>query len=323
MKEKHMSSIRAVVVDPSVPERLVIREVGYPTALSSEALVRIKAISLNRGEVRNALTAEEDWRPGWDFAGVVEQEAADGPGPRVGSRVFGLLPSGSWAQVIAAPTNRLAELPEAVSFAQAATLPVAGLAALWMLEQRGSLLDRLVLVVGASGGVGYFACQLAKQAGARVVGVVRQPGHREFVKEVGVDHVVVSEDLVEAGEFGPYDLVLESVGGRSLANAFDFLAPGGLCIDFGTSGADDVTFDARKYYFKGGVMFYGFNIFYELAHKDVTVDLGRLARMVADGRLHTRIDVETSWTQIAKVAQQLLDRRVAGKAVLHVLSEGE
>ncbi len=82
-----MSAIRAVVVDLSVPERLVIRDVDFPSTSSSEALVRVKAISLNRGEVRTASSAEAGWRPGRDLAGVVEQEASDGYGPRAGSRV--------------------------------------------------------------------------------------------------------------------------------------------------------------------------------------------------------------------------------------------
>src|SRR5437764_3805439 len=132
-----MSVTRAVVVDPSVPERLVVRDISYPTALPSEALVRVKAISLNRGEVRTASSAEAGWRPGWDLAGIVEEGAADSSGPRAGSRGVGMLSSGSWA-----------ELPESVSFAQAATLPIAGLTALWMLERGGLLLDRLVLIVG-------------------------------------------------------------------------------------------------------------------------------------------------------------------------------
>jgi NADPH2:quinone reductase len=316
-----MSVIRAVVVDPSVPERLVIRDVSYPAMSPSEALVRVKAISLNRGELRNVSGAEEGYRPGWDFAGVVEQGAADGSGPHAGARVAGWLPSGSWAEVIAVPTNRLAEVPAAVSFAQAATLPVAGLTALWMLEYKGGLLDRQVLVVGASGGVGHFACQLARQEGAHVVGVVRQSAHETMVKEVEVERVVVSEDLVEAREFGPYDLILESVGGRSLANALEMLAPGGLCINFGTSGEDAVTFDTRRFYFKGGATFYGFNIFYELTYKSIPDDLGRLARMIADGRLRAHIGMEAPWTKIGEVAQLLLNRRFAGKAVLHVSDE--
>jgi NADPH:quinone reductase len=313
-----MSSIHAVVVDLSAPERLVIRDVNSPTASSSEALVRVKAISLNRGEVHTASSAEAGWRPGWDFAGVVEQEATDGSGPPAGSRVVGMLRSGAWAEVVAVPTALLAELPESVSFAQGATLPVAGLTALWTLEHGGLLLDRRVLVVGASGGVGHFACQLARLAGAQVTGVVRQADHEASVKEAGVQQVVVSEDLTEASEFGPYDLILESVGGRSLAHALTMLAPGGVCVNFGTTGAADATIDVRHFYFTGGIRLYGFNIFYELTRKSIPDDLSRLARLVADGQLHPHIDVETPWTEVGKVAQQLLNRRLTGKAVLHV-----
>src|SRR5437868_315558 len=170
-----MTTIHAIIVDPSTPERLVIREVASPTPSPSEALVRVKSISLNRGEVRTASNADAGWRPGWDFAGTVEQQASDGSGPHAGSRVVGMLSSsGAWAEVVAAPTTVLAEIPEGVTFAQAATLPVAGLTALWTLEHGGLLLNKRVLINGASGGVGHLACQLARQAGARVVGVVRQ-----------------------------------------------------------------------------------------------------------------------------------------------------
>jgi NADPH:quinone reductase len=292
-----MSSTHAVVVDPSAAGRLVIRDVDYPSAAPSEALVRVKAISLNRGEVRTVFNAEAGLRPGWDLAGIVEKEAADGSGPRTGSRVVGMLGSGAWAEVVAVPTTILAEIPESVSFAQAATLPVAGLTALWSLERGGLLLDRLVLITGASGGVGHFACQLAKQIGARVVGVVRKPEHTAAVRAAGAHQVIVSEDLSEAREFGPYDLILESVGGRSLANALSMLASGGVCVNFGASGSSEVTFDARSFYLTGGASLYGFIIFYELTRKSGAEDLGRLAGMIADGRLRPLIDVEAPWTQ--------------------------
>jgi NADPH2:quinone reductase len=315
-----MSSNHAVVVDPSAPGRLVIHEVDFPSAAPSEALVQVKAVSLNRGEVRTAFNAEAGLRPGWDLAGIVEKEAADGSGPRTGSRVVGMLNSGAWAEVVAVPTSILAEIPESVSFAQAATLPVAGLTALWALEHGGLLLDRLVLITGASGGVGHFACQLARQAGARVVGIVRQPGNVATVKEAGAHQVVVSEDLNEARELGPYDLILESVGGRSLANALTMLAQGGVCVNFGSSGSSEVHFDSRSFFLTGGASLYGFIIFYELTRKSAARDLGRLARMIADGRLRPQIDVEVPWTRIGEVAQQLMDRRISGKAVLHVAS---
>lgn len=90
--------MNAVVVDPQVPGRLAIREVDRPTPLSSESLVRVAAISLNRGEVRRTLTAEAGWRPGWDLAGTIEVVAADGSGLPVGTRVVGFLPAGAWAE---------------------------------------------------------------------------------------------------------------------------------------------------------------------------------------------------------------------------------
>ncbi|MBW7454949.1 alcohol dehydrogenase, partial [Paenibacillus sepulcri] len=161
-----MSTIRAIVVCPAIEGRLKIDYVKSPRPASSEALVRVSAVSLNLGEVRTSMRAAAGWRPGWDLSGVIEQPAADGSGPPIGTRVFGMVPSGSWAEFVAVPTSFLAEISENVTFAQAAALPVAGLTALYALERGGFLLNRNVLVTGASGGVGHFACQLAHQAGA-------------------------------------------------------------------------------------------------------------------------------------------------------------
>src|SRR6185503_14399071 len=96
-KEKHMAGNHAVVVDHTVPGTLAIHAVALPTPLPSEALVRVAAISLNRGETRRAMEATDGWCPGWDLAGVVAQAATDGSGPRTGARVVGFLRSGAWA----------------------------------------------------------------------------------------------------------------------------------------------------------------------------------------------------------------------------------
>ena len=157
-----MSMMRAVVVEVGSPNRLVLREVQEPSPTPSEALIRVAAVSLNRGEVRRAATTtQEGFRPGWDVAGTVERAAEDGSGPSEGTRVVGLLEAGAWAELAAVPTRSLTTLPEGVSFAQAATLPVAGLTALYALEEGGNLLGRTVLVTGASGGAGQFGLQLA------------------------------------------------------------------------------------------------------------------------------------------------------------------
>src|SRR6202040_375423 len=126
---------------------------------------RTTAISLTSGETRRALqVAEPGWRPGWDFAGIVEAAAADGSRSKPGMGDVGLLPSGVWAERVNCRSHAVAALPDAVGDAEAATLPVAGLTALHALRQGGLLLGRKMLVDGASGGVGHLACQLAAAA---------------------------------------------------------------------------------------------------------------------------------------------------------------
>ncbi|HEY7415638.1 MAG TPA: zinc-binding dehydrogenase, partial [Ktedonobacteraceae bacterium] len=285
-----MSTIRAVVVDPSAPQRLAIRDVAAPTPLPSEALVQVAAISLNLGEVRRTTTAEAGWRPGWDFAGVVEQSAADGTGPKKGARVVGMLGTAAWAELIAAPTNNLAELPQSVSLVQAATLPVAGLTAYRALSKGGLLLGHRVLITGATGGVGHFAVQLARQAGAYVVGTARRPERAAIVSEAGAHQVVIGEDLEATRRYGPYHLILDSVGGQVLGQALSMLAPDSTCVNFGASGSAETTFETRQFFATGGANFYGFILFHELARKAGAEDLGILANLVADGRLRPTID---------------------------------
>src|SRR5579885_1139896 len=186
-------TVRAVTVDPAAEGKLAIRPVSLRDPDRDEVRVRVTAISLNRGETRRAVQmAAPGWQPGWDFAGVVETAAADGSGPAAGTRVVGLLPSGAWAERVACRTHAVAALPDAVSDAQAATLPVAGLTALHALRQGGLLLGRKVLIDGASGGVGHLACQLALAAGAFVWGHARSEAHRALIAEsCGDDRVVI------------------------------------------------------------------------------------------------------------------------------------
>lgn len=313
-----MDKVRAVVVKSDASGSLVLSEVSPPSPAPSEAVVRVVAISLNRGEVRRAQEAQDGHQPGWDLAGTVEEAAADGSGPPVGTRVVGFLPTGAWAELTAVPTNALAELPEAVSFEQAATLPVAGLTALYSLEMGGNLLGRAVLVTGASGGAGHFALQLARRCGARVVALVRRKENEALVRGAGAQEVAFGEDGSVASEFGPYHLVLDSVGGQVLGDALGMLTPGGTCVTFGVSAAVEATFDIRSFYFTGGARLYGFILFHEVLSKPASEGLARLSHLVAEGQLHPYIGVEASWTEVGEVAQQLLDRSYTGKAVLRV-----
>jgi NADPH:quinone reductase len=312
--------IRAVVVDPSAPGRLALREVSLRDPDRDEVAAQVTAISLNRGETRRALqVAEPGWRPGWDFAGVVETAAADGSGPAPGTRVVGLLPSGAWAERVNCRSHAVAALPEAVSDAEAVTLPVAGLTALHALRQGGLLLGRKVLVDGASGGVGHLACQLAAAAGAFVWGHVRRAEYRAAVAEWCGERVVLGRDLAAAKPHAPFWLIVDSVGGTALSAALGMLAPNGTCVTLGVSEASSTTFESREFFATGGVRLYGLTLFHELMSVErAGIGLGLLADLIAAGKLKPQIAVEAPWGEIGTIARRLIDRDFTGKAVLHI-----
>ncbi len=308
-----MSDTRAVVVDPEAPGRLVIRPVAEPVPDRGEAVVRVRAISLNRGEVRRSGMAAAGWRPGWDLAGEVERAAGDGSGPRLGARVVGLLPEGAWAERVAVPTQALAALPDKVTLSQAATFPVAGLTALHALAKGGQLVGRRVLVTGATGGVGDFAVQLARLAGAHVTASARRADQAPALRTLGAHDVVVGDEIPPSPK---YDLVIESVGGRTLGTALATLERGGVCVTLGVSASAEVTFDTRTFFATGRTTLYGFYLFLELGTEPASVGLKRLTDLVAAGQLTPHVSLERPWGEIAQVAQDLMARRFPGKAVL-------
>jgi len=312
--------IRAVVVDPTAPGKLAVKPVELRDPDRDEVGVRVTAISLNRGETRRALqVADAGWRPGWDFAGVVERAAADGSSPPEGTRVVGILPSGAWAERVNCRSHAVAALPDAVSDAEAATLPVAGLTALHALRQGGLLLGRKVLVDGASGGVGHLACQLAAAAGAFVWGHVRREEHRATVAEWCGERVALGRDLTAARPYGPFWLILDSLGGSALNAALGMLQPNGTCVTFGVSEASTTTFESRAFFGTGGTRLYGLTLFHELMSVErAGVGLRLLAELIAAGKLRPQIAVEAPWGEIGTIAQRLIDRDFTGKAVLHI-----
>ena len=175
-----------------------------------------------------------------------------------------------------------------------------------------------MLITGATGGVGDFAVQLARLAGAHVVASVRRADQVLEVQQAGADEVVIGDDIAAFAAHAPYDLVVESLGGTALAAALGSLAKDGVCVSLGISAADESTFDVRKFFTTGRATLYGFILFDELHTEPAAVGLARLAGLIAKGKLTPRISVEAPWTQIADVAGQLLDRSFPGKAVLHV-----
>jgi NADPH2:quinone reductase len=312
-----MSKIRAIVTDPNATGHLTMTQVDEPKASPDQALVRVAAVSLNRGEVRMALSAQSQNVLGWDLAGTVERPAANGSGPKAGARVVGRVNSGAWAELAAVSTDSLAELAQ-VSFSQAATLPVAGLTALHAIQKGGNLLARNVLVTGASGGVGLFAVELAQISGAAVVGLTRHGEYQGVVGDAGATHVVVGDDASGAASFGPFHLVSDGVGGHMLVSTLSLLARHGVCVNYGTTVDPEASFSSRVFFTAPGVCICGLILGDELRNEPASVGLARLVTLVADGRLHPHIGVEAPWDQAADVARRLMNREFPGKAVLIV-----
>ncbi|HVZ98028.1 MAG TPA: zinc-binding dehydrogenase [Chitinophagaceae bacterium] len=291
-----------------------IKDAPYPNPKYNEAIVKVTAVSLNRGEVRYGFTRPDEWIPGWDLAGEVVQPAANGGGPQEKTRVVGFLPSGGWAQYVAVPADALAELPLNVSDARAATLPVAGLTALLTISKGGQLLGKRVLITGATGGVGTFAVQLAALSGAHTTALIRSHNDEPIIKELGADEIIYSVDDAK----NPFHLVIDSVGGELIGKLINKIVPHGMLVSYGNSSEQPEASYTVTNMYRASVTLYGFILFGELKTETPASALSRLADLVSRNKLKIVIEKEANWTEIQQVAHDLMDRRFKGKAVLKV-----
>lgn len=299
----------ALINTPAGSSPVTLHNVVNPSPGPNEALVRVLAVSVNRGELALIESRPEGWRPGQDIAGVIEQAAADGSGPPVGTRVVGLVEGAGWAEFAAAPTDRLAVLPDLVDVTAAATLPVAGLTALRTLRYGGDLLGRRVLITGAGGAVGRLQVELASNHGALVTAIASER-YAEDLLAVGAETVSPNIDSAR----GTFDLMTESIGGQSLAAAIAASAPGATIVVFGASSGE-----------KTPISLYDF-----IGHENVTIrvflsyaspqpfgpDLQLLSDLAGRGKLHPHVGQELAWTDAADGLQMLRERRTGGKLVL-------
>ena len=303
----------ALVNTPTKQTAVELRDIAEPEAAADEVIVAVQTFSLNRGELYLLKSRPEGWRPGQDIAGIVVQTAEDGSGPGEGTRIVGLVDSAGWAQRVAVSTKRLAVLPDTVSFAAAATLPVAGRTALRMVRLGGSLLGRRVLITGAAGGVGRFAVQLAALAGAEVTGIVGRPERAAGLRELGAAAVIT--DIQEAD--GLFDLILESVGGSSLAAAVRLVAPEGTIVVFGNTSGEDTTINFQSFVGHQGARLTPFFSYLSGSPASFGIDLASLVSLIEEGKLKPQIGLEESWHKLGQTLAALRDRRVNWKAVFH------
>lgn len=300
--------MRALVVDPDAPGSLRLGTAAEPQPTPGQVVLEVRHISLNRGEVAFAGQRPAGTVHGYDAAGVVVRAAADGTGPAMGARVaaFG---GGAWAQQMAVDATAVAEVPAQVDLADAAALPMAGVTALRTLRAQ-AILGKRVLITGAAGGVGRFAVQLAAVGGAHVIASVGSAARADGLAELGAHEVVVGLDGIDQ----PVDLILDNVGGPQLAAAWGLLAPGGGVQNIGWASNEPAVFAPYSLFFIGRSK--TMSTFGDV--HEVGPDLATLLEFVAAGRLSPEIDWRGSWERVTEAARALLDRRIAGKAVLDV-----
>jgi NADPH2:quinone reductase len=307
-----LTGMHALIPSPAPSPTVELADVAEPELRPDEVVVAVAAFSVNRGETFLLERPHADWRPGKDVAGVVVREAADGRGPRVGERVVAHPRSAGWAERVAVAVDSVAVLPDAVSFASAAALPLAGLTALRLVRVTGSLASRRVLLTGASGGVGHYFVELAAAQGAVVTAVSASAERGARLTALGAAAVVSSIDDAE----GPFDIALDGVGGETTATAWSKLGARGLLVWFGQAGRVPPTLDFFDWRGGGSGTIRKFD--YTDSDTSDAEDLATLVRLVEAGRLHPEIGLVADWAQTNETLAALLARSIRGNAVLTI-----
>ncbi|MFH8491671.1 NADP-dependent oxidoreductase [Streptomyces longisporoflavus] len=299
------------------PEVLEYGDVRDPKVGPDSVLVKVRAASVNpvdwkcmAGHLDGILDPVYPVIPGWDVAGVVVQPGVAVPEYAVGDEVIGyvredFLSRGTFAEYVAAPVRTLARKPRNLSFEEASGLPLAGLTAFQVITKTLAVTEGdVVLVHAAAGGVGSMAVQLARHAGARVIGTASERNH-DFLRELGAEPITYGDGLVErVRALAPegVDAAFDTVGGETLRASAELLAPGGRLASI----ADGAVIGLGGHYCFVRPDADDLQRLAQLAEQDVvtvhvseTFPLERAAdayRLSAEGRTRGKIVVTVDWT---------------------------
>jgi NADPH:quinone reductase-like Zn-dependent oxidoreductase len=323
-------TMRAIVQDAyGSPDVFRLAQITIPEVSDHQVLVRVRAAGLDRGTwhlmagqpylLRLALGLRKPRNPvpGLDLSGTVVAVGSAVTRFSPGNEVFGT-GHGSFAEYAVAPEDQLALKPAKLSFEQAAVVPVSGLTALQALTDVGRVkTGQRVLIIGASGGVGSYAVQLAKALGGEVTGV-SSTAKLDLVRSLGADHVIdyTSEDFAD-GEHR-YDLILDIAGNPTLSRLRRALTPTGTAVIVGgeqggrLTGGLDRQFRARAL----SVLVRQRLTFF--VSKERGTDLERLTEFIEAGQLTPSIDQIFSLDQVPEAMRHLVAGKVRGKVAITV-----
>jgi NADPH:quinone reductase-like Zn-dependent oxidoreductase len=299
--------MRAVVIrETGTPEVLRIEDVDRPEPTDGEVVVSVRAAAVNPVDwkQRRGLSGVE--LPailGQDVSGAVEVSRAAGFAE--GDDVFGMASSGGYAEFATASERAIAKRPAGVSHEQAAAIPVAGMTAWQALFDRGGLESgHTVLIAGAAGGVGHFAVQLAKLAGARVIGT-GSSRNRDFVLGLGADEYVDYTQQAVGQAVSGVDVAVDTVGGETTESLLPTLREGGLLVTIANAPPEAA---ARERGVRAELLVMSPN-------RD---QLARIADLVAAGDVRVELAELLPLTDVARAHELSETGHTRGKIVLTV-----
>jgi NADPH:quinone reductase-like Zn-dependent oxidoreductase len=288
------------------PEVLRYEQAERPTPGAEEVLIEVRAASVNPIDWKIRRGLRETQLPavlGNDVSGLIELSHADGLA--AGDEVFGIAPSGGYAEFATAPAAAIAKKPAGITHTQAAALPVAGMTAWQALFDRGALqAGQTALVAGGAGGVGHLAGQFAKHAGAHVI-ATGSARNRDFVLGLGADEYIdyTTEDVGEAAS--DVDVAFDTVGGETTESLLPTLREGGVLVTIANAPPEQAAAErgARAEL---------------LVMSPSSEQLTRIADLVADGAV--RVEIERTFPlSEARQAHELSEAgHTRGKIVLEV-----
>lgn len=309
------------------PDVLTLEQDAKPTPADDQLLVKVHAAALNpvdwhsmRGSpyimrLSSGLGSPKDARVGVDFAGTVEAVGKSVTRFKPGDEVFGGGPGTVAEYVLVRETRAVALKPPNVTFEQAGSVGVAAATALQGLRDHGGIkAGHKVLINGASGGVGTFAVQIAKHFGAEVTGVC-STRNVELVRSLGADRVVdyTQEDFAASGE--RYDIILDNVGNRSLADLRRVLEPDGALVIVGAGKGDWIgpLMGALKATLMGPFVDQKLGFFIAKLEQD---DMNLLGELMRAGKVTPIVDRRYPLGDVAKAMEYLETGRARGKVVV-------
>jgi NADPH:quinone reductase-like Zn-dependent oxidoreductase len=299
--------MQAVVIhETGGPDVLRLEESERPEPGDGEVLIRVRAVSVNpvdwkyrRGLAPTQLPAVL----GRDVSGTVELSRAEGFVE--GDEVFGFAASGGYAEFTASPAGMIAKKPAGISHEQAAAIPVAGLSAWQSLFDHGGLeRDQTALIAGAAGGVGHFAVQFAKHAGARAIGT-GSSRNRDFVLGLGADEFVdyTQQDVAEA--VSDVDVAFDTVGGEVTESLLPTVREGGVLVTIANAPPEEAAW-------KRGV-----RAEFVLTEPNPE-ELARIAELVAAGDVRVEIEETLPLADVRRAHELNETGHTRGKIVLSV-----